>query len=134
MHKAYFCHKFRISLYNQKVLGEDYNDRINKILTIINIPHINYDTNVIKENVITSKTHLDDIRKNSIQHREQFLIDQAIAMELTGNLTRSKALMQLKHIEAVRYQFKKLRIYMDKHTLTSPTTITITKQDGSSEK
>ena len=55
-------------------------------------------------------------------------------MELSGNLTRSKALMQLKHIEAVRHQFKKLKIYMDKHTLTSPTTITITKQDGSSEK
>ena len=54
-------------------------------------------------------------------------------MEIQGNLTLSKSLMQLKHIEAVRHQFKKLRIYFDKNTLSSPKSITITKQDGSIE-
>ena len=98
---------------------------------IINIPQTTYDIQAIKDDINKSKSHLEEIRKNSIQHREQFLIDQAIAMEIKGNLTHSKSLMELKYIEAVRHQFKKLRIYLDKNTLSSPTSITITKQDGS---
>ena len=81
----------------------------------------------------SSKLNLDEIRRNSIEHREQFLIDQAVAMELKVKLIRSKSLLQLKHIESVRHQYKNLRLYLDKNILSSPQSIIITHTDGSIE-
>ena len=60
------------------------------------------------------------------------MIDRSIAMELQGNLNRAQSLKQLKHIEMVRHQFRKLRIYLDKHTLSSPRSIQIPNDDGTS--
>ena len=53
-------------------------------------------------------------------------------MELQGNLNRAQSLQQLRHIEMVRHQFRKLRIYLDKHTLSSPRIIQIPNDDGTS--
>ena len=98
LHQAYFHHQYWTAIYNQQVLGDDYTQRIKKILSIIKIHPIQCNTEQIKEKINSSKSRLDDIRRHSIQHREQFLIDQAIAMELNGNISRSKSLLQLKHI------------------------------------
>ena len=70
------------------------------------------------------------IREHSFQHREQFLIDLAIAMEIQGNLSRSKSLKQLKHIEMIRKLFRKLRTHLDTQTLSSPISIDITTPEG----
>ena len=132
LHQAYFTYQYWLAIYKQRILGDDYSSRIKKILSIISISHDTHDPTLIKNNITTSKQTLDDIRENSIQHREQFLIDRSIAMELQGNLNRAQSLKQLRHIEMVRHQFRKLRLYLDKHTLSSPRIIQIPNDDGTS--
>ena len=68
---------------------------------IINTPQTNYDHNTIKTNIQLSKSHLDKIPANLVHHREKFLIDQATAIEIQGNLSRVKYLKELKHFEYV---------------------------------
>ena len=79
LHKAYYYNQYWQALYNQQILGDDYEARIKKILSIIQIPQSKCDNNTIKINVKKSKLHLDKIRKNSFQYCEQFLIDLALA-------------------------------------------------------
>ena len=97
-----------------------------------NLPLTN-DEEEIKFNINETKKHLIHLRKNGKHLREQFLIEQAQAMELADNFTTAKNLKQLKYIEAVRFKFKKLRMYFDKDKLSSPSTIKVVSENGSEE-
>ena len=54
-------------------------------------------------------------------------------MEEQDNFTTAKAIKQLQYIESIRSKFKKLQMHFDKEKLLSPTTIKISKEDGSEE-
>ena len=88
------------------------------------------DITVINEKLAIAKDDLRRIRAMSIEHRKEYLWQQARAAENDGNLPASKAIKQINRIETIIRRFRRLRLFFGKKSTSQTGNVLIKSGDG----
>ena len=101
LHQAYLQTQFWKAHKVQMKYSQDKSERITTLQRMLEseICTIDIDLDRIEESLHDAKKWLKKCRKNAAQLRHEFLIEQAIASEISGNIAACKQIKQLIKIE-----------------------------------
>ena len=108
--QAYLHVQLWLTLKISKEKQRDYSHRIQQLLNnIITNIVITHDLKTIKTKLQFARNHLDQIRKNAVELRIEYLWEQVVASEIEGNNKASTQIKQL--IQIMIYIYICIYIY-----------------------